>query len=402
MIKPAGKRVLMLLENCSYPSDERVRHEAQTLTSNGYSVSVIAPVGKTQPMHECIDGVEVFRFVAPISAGGLMGYIWEYGYSMLAIFIVSIYVLIRKGFDIVHAAHPPDTFGLIGGFYKLLGKCYILDHHDLAPELYRFARFREGGNIFIYKTLLWFEKLAFRFADHVISTNTSYKEIAIARGGVHQNRITIVRNGPDMEELRCPEVDHALRASARTIIGYVGVTGTQDGVDNLLNALNCMVTELDQKDFRCVIVGTGSAMPGLKLLTKELNLEPYILFTGWVSGQDSVARYLNSCDICVAPEPSDPYNDRSTAAKVMEYMAMGKPVVSFDLPEHRRTAGESALYAKPGDPLDFGKKIVALINDPAQRDILGQTGKERIKTEFSWPNQARKLLEGYGSLFNDA
>ena len=190
----------MLLQNCSYPRDERVRHEARALNSAGYTVSVIAPSLLGQLWHESVDGVHVYRFPGPSSAGNFLGYVWEYGYSMVAIFAISLVVFFREGFDIVHSHHPPDSFVFITAFYKLFGKRVVLDHHDLAPELY-YARFPVGSNRLVYKLLVWLEKLACRYADHVIATNRSYKEIEMGRGRVPEHRITIVRNGPDMNEL---------------------------------------------------------------------------------------------------------------------------------------------------------------------------------------------------------
>jgi len=387
----------MLLENAEYPADVRVRHEAKTLTSAGYRVTVICPAFKSSAWHEIINNVEVYRFVAPPASGGLIGYLWEYGYSMLAIFFLSLIVWITRGFDIVHTAQPPDAFVFIAAFYKIFRKSYILDLHDLSPELY-YARFRGKGNALLYRLLILFEHLSFKLADHVISTNESYKEIAIQRGAVKEDHITIVRNGPDLDESKSPLVDPALRKDGKPVVGYVGVTGIQDGVDNLLKAIHYMVHDLGRTDFMCVIVGDGSAMPQLHSLRSQLGIEQNVIFTGWVGRPEDVAKYLNSMDICVAPEPSDPYNDRSTAVKIMEYMAAGKAIVSSDLPEHNFTAREAAIYAKPNDEADLARKIVALLDDPNRRAVMSKKGLDRIKTDLSWSYQAKKLLEAYSSL----
>lgn len=390
-----GKRVLALLENSPFPHDDRVRHEAATLLAGGYRVTVISAGAKGQSSHDIYDGVNVYRFPSPPASGGFLGYLWEYGYSMVAIFLLSLYVLVKDGFDIVHTAQPPDTFVFIAAFYKLFGKLYVLDHHDLAPELY-YARFKGRGSKVIYGMLVWLEKLSFHFADHVISTNESYKEIALERGRVEDRRITIVRNGPDLKELSSlADTKQDLRKDGRTIIGYVGVTGIQDGVDNLIRAIYYLVQNLGRTDVFCVILGDGGAMPGLKSLAAQLNIASYILFSGWIKSPGEIAEYFKIMDICVAPEPSDPYNNRSTAAKVMEYMAMGKPVVSSDLPEHRFTARDAAIYAKPSDEQDFANKISELIDTPEQRIVMGKAGQARIEAELAWPHQAKHLLDAY-------
>jgi len=398
MGEPKGKRVLMLLENATYPSDERVRHEAVNLLAGGYYVAVISPMGKGQSKHEVLNGIDVYRFPSAPDSNGFLGYFWEYGYSMLAIFLLSLYVLMKKGFDIVHTAQPPDTFVFIAAFYKLLGKLFVMDHHDLAPELY-YAHFGGKGNKMIYWILVRLEKLSFRLADHVISTNESYKKIAFQRGCVEESRITIVRNGPDLKELSSSaDTKQDLRKDGKKIIGYVGVTGIQDGVDNLVKAIHYLVQNLGRTDILCIILGDGNAMPSLKSLAAKLNITPYILFSGWINRPEEIAEYFKVMDVCVAPEPSDPYNNCSTAAKVMEYMAMGKPVVSSDLPEHRFTARDAAIYAMPGDEQDLANKIAELIDNPEQRITMGKTGQARVQTELAWPHQAKKLIEAYQKL----
>jgi glycosyltransferase involved in cell wall biosynthesis len=393
-MKPHKTRILMLLENSAYPTDDRVRREARTLTNAGYSVTVISAGFRGQKRYEQIDGVCVYRYPYPREIAGVLGYLWEYGYSMIAISILSLYVFLRDGFDVIHGHQPPDLIAFIAGFYKVFGKKYVLDHHDLAPDLYE-ARFRGVARPWIRQILLLFERFSCRLADRVIATNNSYRKIELERDGVPEEKITIVRNGPDLHELYQSLPDQSLRKDGKTIIGYVGVTGTQDGVDQLLRAIRHLINDFDKKSFFCIIVGSGDALPGLKLLAEELHISDYINFTGWINGQEKVRSYLNSMDICVAPEPSDPYNRSSTAAKVMEYMAVGKPVVSFDLPEHHYSAQEAALYAQPDDEMDFARQIALLMDSPDDRKKLGEAGLKRIKNVLAWEHQAEALLTMY-------
>jgi glycosyltransferase involved in cell wall biosynthesis len=172
------------------------------------------------------------------------------------------------------------------------------------------------------------------------------------------------------------------------------VTGYQDGIDYFIRALSHLVLDLDVTDVRAVIIGDGDALDSLKALTQELSLEKYIWFAGWQEG-DRLLQLLSTADICVAPEPSNPYNNRSTMIKLMEYMSLGKPIVAFDLNEHRNTAQDAALYAKPNDEMDFAKKIAYLIDNPDRREELGQFGRKRIVEQLAWPHQARQLIEGY-------
>ncbi len=386
----------MLLENNPFPQDPRVRREAATLTSAGYQVSVICPKRKGQPWREIINGTHIYRFPAPPKAKGFLGYLWEYGYSMTAAFLLSILIFFREGFDIIHAHNPPDTFVFIAILYKLLGRQFVFDHHDLSPEMY-YARFDGSGNSTVYRVLVWLEKLSCRVADHVIATNLSYKIVEMERGGVPDEQVTIVRNGPDLNRLRLIEPDQDLRRKGRIIIGYVGVIGFQDGIDYLLRALKHLVNDLGKRDFFCIIIGTGGAWSDMKALATQFNLDEYIWFTGRVSDDDLV-RYLSTTDICVDPDPSNAFTDRSTMIKMMEYMALRKPIVAFDLPEHRFTAQSAAVYARPNEELDFARQLSLLMDDPERRQQMGQIGRERIETALAWSHQEKRLIEAYKAL----
>jgi len=391
-----GGRVLMLLEKGGYPRDYRVRLEARPLAAAGYQVSVICPLDPGQPWREVLDGVRIYRFPAPPAANSFLGYLWEYGYSMVATFVISLFILLREGFDVVHTHNPPDTFVFIAAFYKLLGKRFVYDHHELTPELY-YARFGASGSRLVYQMLVLLEKISCRLADRVIAPNQSYKAVEMQRGHVPEERITIVRNAPTLDRLRPVAPAPGLRQKGKTIISYVGVMGFQDGVDYLLRALRHLAYDLGRTDFLCVLVGAGDALPSLKSLTERLGLANHTLFTGWVHHTE-VDRYLNAADICVAPEPSNSYNDRSTMIKMMEYMALGKPIVAFDLPEHRVTAQDAVLYARPNDELDFAQQIAALMDAPERRKRMGEKGRERVEKELAWPHQEKFLLEAYESL----
>lgn len=394
MTKHVRRRVLMLLENSSYIGDNRVSQEARSLTAAGYHVTVICPRKHQRPWRELVEGVQVYRFPCPPRGDGFLGYIVEYGYAMAAVFLFSLWVLAREGFDVVHAHCPPDSFALIAAVYKLMGKRYVFDHHDLAPEMYYYARFKNGGHPLVYKVLVGLEQLSCRLADRVIATNESYKAIEMDRGGVPEGRISVVRNGPDLKRIRPVEPDPDLQERASTILGFIGAMGPQDGLDYLLRALHHLVYDLDRTDVFCVIIGTGRVLEGLKSLAYELNVEDHVLFTGRIPDREMI-RYLSTTHICVDPDPSNPFNDRCTMIKMMEYMALGKAIVAFDLPEHRVTAQDAAVYARPNDELDFARKIAALMDDPEQRQRMGAVGVARIKTELAWSHQEMHLLTAY-------
>jgi glycosyltransferase involved in cell wall biosynthesis len=397
----ARNRILMLLENLPFPQDLRVRREAYALRAAGYHVTVICPAVDRQPMRETVNGVSVHRYPELRAANGFLGYVWEYGYSMLASFVLSLVVFMSEGFDAIHAHNPPDTFVFIAILYKLFGKRFVYDHHDLSPELYQ-ARFARSGNSVVFRMLVWLEKLSCCFADHVIVTNESYKKIARERGQVPESRITIVRNGIELSHLEgTVEPDRRLREMGKTILGYVGVMGFQDGVDYLLRALHHLVYDRGRTDYYCILIGGGDAWTSLKSQAHKLGLDEYVQFTGFVFGEQ-LRSYLSAADICVDSAPSSPYSDRSTMCKMMEYMSLGKPIVAFDLPEHWFTAQQAAVYVPPNDERAFARAIVELTDDPRRRAACGAFGIHRIKTQLAWDYSIPHLLRVYQTVLPQA
>ena len=407
----------MLVEN-SYPGDVRVKNEAEKLVSAGYSVTVIGLRHAGQKFSDEVNGVRVFR-VPPITIfkklgksgsswlrligffQALIGYVVEYVYFTAACLAVSIYVALRWGFDVVHAHNPPDTLCVIGGFYKVFGKDFVFDHHDLSPELY-LSRFglRTGQRGAAYRTLLAFEKISLRLSTVSIATNESYKAIQIERGGMQPDQVFVVRNGPNLDRIRLVEPDKRLRSMKKSILGYVGVMNPQDGVDYMLRSLHVLVHELKRTDFYCVAVGSGDSIDDLKRLSEELELGDYVWFTGIISEED-LRRSLSSMDICLDPNPSSPLNDVSTWIKVMEYMAMGKPIVAYDLKETRYSAQEAAVYVPPNDEVKFAEAIVELMDQPDRRTAMGEFGRRRVEEKLEWDVVSTKLLDAYGALGGD-
>jgi glycosyltransferase involved in cell wall biosynthesis len=383
----------MLLGNNPYPADVRVRLEAITLVEGGYDVTVLCPRSPGQAGRERLDGVEVYRYRNPAQPKGALGYATEYGAATIAAFVLALRGLVKGGFEVLHAHNPPDTFSLVGSVFKLFGKRFVYDHHDLAPEMYD-ARFGSGANRIVRRTLLLFERLSFRIADHVIATNESYREMAITRGRVPPEKITIVRNGPDLNTAFSAPPDPTLRARAETILAYVGNMARQDGIDHLLRALRHLVYDLGESSTLCVLIGRGDAQEDLRRLADELSLSDHVWFTGFIPRAD-LLRYVATADICVDPDPSNPFNDRSSMIKMSEYMAAGKPIVAFDLPEHRFTAENAAVYAEPNDDFHFARVIAELSRDPQKRAEMGRFGRQRVEETLAWQHSAPRLLEAY-------
>jgi glycosyltransferase involved in cell wall biosynthesis len=394
-----GVRVLHLSENLPLPFDRRVWMELNALRSAGYQVSAICPMGEqwTLPYEE-IDGIAIWRYPPPPPASGFLSYAWEFLYCWLQTARLSIPVLARRGFDVIHAANPPDTFWALAALYKLFGKRYVFDHHDLCPELY-VARFGPGRERSLaYRALRFLEWAQFRTADLVISTNESYRQVAIGRGGMDPARVFVVRSGPSAERFATVrETDPSLRNGKRHLVAYLGVMAPQDGVDHLLRAARVLVHERKRDDVRFILVGAGDSFGDLQRMSHELGLDAVVTFTGRIPDQD-VERVLATADVCVCPDPQNPLNDVSTMNKILEYMACGRPVVAYDLREHRYSAGEAALYAIPNREDDLAAQIARLLDDPDLRARMGAAGRKRFLETMSWEHSRGVLLEAYGVL----
>jgi glycosyltransferase involved in cell wall biosynthesis len=402
----------MLVENF-YPQDTRVRNEATLLVGAGYQVSVIAWRKPGQAFTEEINGVRAYR-VRPcelfdktpsrndgplgmfwLKAKSLLGYMAEYGVFTASCLALTFYVLMKEGFDVLHAHNPPDTLFLVAIPYKLLGKKFVFDHHDLCPELYQ-SRF--GAKAGFYSGLLrFFEARSLSLANVTIATNESYKQIQIERGGRDPKTVFVVRNGPDASRMTPPAPSARLRGMNKTILCYIGALNPQDGVDYLLRSIRYLYYDLKRTDFYCVVMGGGDSLANLRTLAKELQLEDCLELTGFVSEED-LRSNLAAADICVDPDPSSPLNDVSTWIKIMEYMAFSKPIVTFDLKETHFSAREAALYVPPNDEKAFAAGIAKLMDDPALRRKMGEFGRGRVEKELQWKIVSTNLLEAYQQL----
>jgi glycosyltransferase involved in cell wall biosynthesis len=413
-MKAVKGRILMLTES-AFPADTRVRNESNALVNAGYKVGVIAiRKNKHEKMIDKVNGVTVYRvpevalFKKSMSAKSRVrvklyriksagGYIIEYCYFTFACLLVSVYLAMREGFQVIHIHNPPNTLFVIGAIYRLLGKQFVFDHHDLAPELY-VSRYGVEKDM-IYNMLLMEEKLCLRVANVVITPNESYKEIDMKRGKIKSGKIFVVRNGPDVETIHEVASDEALQNKGKKILAYIGVMGPQDGVDYLLRSLREIAYSMKRSDFYCIIIGRGDAVQDLMALRDKLELEDFVYFTGHIPIGDAL-RYLSTADICLDPNPSNPLNDFSTWIKVMEYMALGKPIVSYDLKETRYSAQEAAIYVTPNDEREFAKGIVSLMDDPCKRAKMGEFGRRRVMDQLAWHHVSKNLLLAYESILS--
>lgn len=398
-LESAGKRkkhVLIIVENLPVPFDRRVWREAKALLNNNWSVTIICPEGNNyNESYEYKEGVHIYRHPVTKEEECVIGYLKEYFVALFWEWFLSFKIFIRKRFDVIHACNPPDNIFLIGIFFRLFGVKFIFDHHDLAPESYLAKYGRKG---FFYKALLILEKMTFRLADISIATNNSYKEIAVERGGMNPEKVFIVRNGPELEKFRKVAARKSLKHGKEFLVGYVGTMGKQEGIDLLLDVIRYIVREVGRKDIHFTCIGGGPALNYFRKLSENMNMTSYINFTGRISDNE-LLEILSTSDLCVNPDTPSELNNKSTMTKIMEYMALGRPIVQFDFKEGRFSAQEASLYAKEGSIKDFGEKILAIINKKNLRKKMGDFGYKRVKDKLDWKYSVPNLLEAYAAVF---
>jgi glycosyltransferase involved in cell wall biosynthesis len=393
-------KILIMVQNLPVPFDRRVWMEATTLETAGYDVSVICPKGqhgKFQESHDVLENVHIYRYPAPPEAEGVLGYLVEFSYCWLMTALLSLRVWVARGFDAIHACNPPETYFLLAWFYKLIGKKFVFDHHDLSPEMYVAKGGKKGG--LLYRLLLLLERLTFKTADVVLTTNQSHKRVAMERGGVSPDRIFIVRSGPDLKRLKVLPAEPALKQGREYLGCYLGEMCPQDGVDRLLYAIEHLVKTIGRRDTTFVLMGGGPALKELRALNHELGLEEWVTLMGRVSDYD-LCRYLSTADVCFDPDPYTEWADQSTMNKIMEYMTFGKPIVAFDLTEGRFSAQEAAVYAEPNDVQEFAHLIDELLNDKQRRRAMGEFGRRRVEEKLSWRHSTPNLLKSYSSFIS--
>jgi|HubBroStandDraft_1064217.scaffolds.fasta_scaffold59794_2 glycosyltransferase involved in cell wall biosynthesis len=390
------RKVLIIVENLPVPFDARVWGEALSLSAHGYDVTVLCPKDKkSRKGYEYLDGVHVYRHPMFGEGNSIAGYLIEFFCALIFEFFYTAWIFLRRGFHVIQGCNPPDDIFLVALPFKIFGVKYIFDHHDANPELY-LSKYEKKG--LLYKSQVLLEKLTYRFSDVVMATNGSYRDLAIARGGHRPEDVFVVRNGPDLQRMRALPPDPALKHGKDFLVGYVGNMSVQEGLDILLEvALH--IRNMGRRDIHFTCVGGGPGLAGLRQLVKDMNLEDTVDFTGRIP-DDQLLAILSTADVCVNPDKPCEMNDISTMIKIMEYMALEKPIVQFDLKEGRFSAGDASLYASKDDMVaDFAAKILWLLDHPEERRRMGGIGRRRVETELAWKYSVEHLLAAYERVF---
>ena len=393
------KKILIIVENIPVPFDTRVWNEARSLQTNGYDVTVLCPRAKgCSAPYEFLEGVHIYRHPTAKEGNSPFGYLFEYGYALAWELLYSWWIFMRRGFRVIQGCNPPDDIFLVALPFKLFGVKYIFDHHDASPELYLSKYEKKGA---FYKIQVWLEQATYRTSDVVMATNSSYKELAVSRGGLAPEDVFVVRNGPDLNTFKLVPPKPALKYGKPFLVGYVGTMSIQEGLDILLDVAQ-HIKNLGRRDIHFTCVGGGPGLPELRKMIVDKNLQDTVNFTGRVSDED-LLEILSTADVCVNPDKPCEMNDISTMIKIMEYMALGKPIVQFDLKEGRFSAQDASLYSDVNNQVpDFASKLLWLIDHPDERKRMGEFGRARVENQLAWKYSVKNLLAAYERAFSKA
>jgi glycosyltransferase involved in cell wall biosynthesis len=379
------------------PVDFRVWKEARSLRNAGYEVIVLCPKGwGFNKSYEQLDGVHIYRHPTAKEGNSRFDYLFEYSYALFWETLFSWWIFLRHGFHVIQGCNPPDNIFLVALPFKLFGVKYIFDHHDVIPELY-FSKYERKG--LLYRLQVWLEKATFHCSDVVMSTNNSYRDIAISRGSMREENVFVVRNGVDPKAFKPVPPNPARKNGKKFLVGYVGTMSTQEGLDILIDVAQHL-KNAGRNDVHFTCVGGGPGLASLRQLTREKNLEDTVTFTGRIPEAD-LLEILSTADVCVNPDKPCPMNSMSTMIKIMEYMALGKPIVQFEGKEGRFSAQDASLYSDGNDRVsDFAEKIVWLLDHPEERARMGEFGRRRIEKDLAWEYSVEKLLAAYEKAFS--
>jgi glycosyltransferase involved in cell wall biosynthesis len=403
---PPGK-VLIVVENNSVPMDRRVWYEATALRDAGWQVSVICPDGNNNQsinhthsqeiLPDQLDDIYIYRFPLSYAEKGMVEFLQEYLQAFISISCLSWKIWRKDHFNVIHICNPPDIFFIIGLIYRVMGSKFIFDHHDLFPEL---IQGRYSG--FLGKVLFWIARLTeyctYKFANMVIVTNESYRQVTTERNKIKDDKVIIVRNGPKISQFKKQDPATDLKAGFKFMVCFVGIMGEDDGVLEFVEIIRHIVVDLERTDILFALIGDGSARQAAWENISSFGGLPFVSMPGFIHDDHQLLQYMSTADLFVSPEPPTPMNQLSTFIKIGEYMSMGKPIVAFELKETRRTAEGAARYIHPGDIEAFGRCIVDLLNSPDECREMGKIGQERVKYILGWEHQQKKLLSVYQNI----
>lgn len=384
-----AKHVAVLVENVSIADDNRLQKQVAALLSTGYRVSVIT---RRDPSNEPLrhtSGLRLVEYPAPPDGASTVGHLVEFTVSLLWQAPALLRLHRRHPVDVLQICQPPDLFFPFARVMRLLGAKVLLDQRDLMPEtlLQRYETVPSAP----MKVLSWLERQTQRSVDHSVTVNGHLRDRLVGAGGT-PDRVSVVHNGPVLAR-----VDAAM-AGPRSgghphLVCWAGKMGKQDRVDQVLEVAHHVVHKIGRRDCGFLVIGNGECLEELQARATELGLDDWVEFTGWLA-EEELYRHLAGCDVGLDTS----LQEEVTPVKAMEYMAVGLPVLSFDVEQTRILVEDAGVRVTSGDVDVLAKELVALLDAPEERRRMGALGRRKICEQLAWERQAETYLEVVGRL----
>jgi glycosyltransferase involved in cell wall biosynthesis len=382
-----------MIVHAYYPKSEtRVEREASALVARGYRVDVLCLRDDGDPAFENVDGVDVYRL--PIKRHRGVGKAMQF-LEYLAFFVLVVGKLLRldrrRRYQVVQVHNLPDFLIFSAFFPKLRGAKLVLDLHDLMPEFFAASSKRVMTSVPV-RLLVWQEQLACRFADHVITVTELWRETLIKRG-VPAGKTSVVMNVADDRIFhRAQSSEPRSHVNGAFTIIYHGTLAQRYGIDVAIRAVETARERIPE--LRLIVHGSGEYQNELAALAAQLKLEQHVQFSRRSLSTMELADLIRTADVGIVPNRNDIFTDEILPTKLMEYVALGIPVIAA------RTRAIAAYFDEtmvqffdPGNVDDLANRIVSLHNNRARlADII------RSSDTFNQKHNWAAVAAGYGEL----
>ena len=381
-----------MLAYSTFPSDVRIKREADALISKNYEVDVICLKEKNEIFEEHLKGINIYRISMEKKRGGIKIYFYYYNLAIIKIMLKLLHLSFRKNYTHIHIHNPPDHLLLAALPFKLLFRTkLILDIHDPLPEIFA-SRFEIKINSPIIKTMRVMEWICCKLADKIVTVNETIKD-NLANNGI--KNVLVVMNSAD-EKLFTEEKNktskHKYNFYNKFVVLYEGSIMKRRGLDVLIDSVALLKDKIP--NIYCAIIGDGDYLSNLRQRVKDLGLDDYVGLPG-KRPLEEMPEYVAISDVCVIPFIKSPINEIGVPNKLFEYMIYDKPMIIPKLKAMSRILSEDeCFFFEPGNAADLAEKIMKIHKNPEKAIIRAEYAGKKF-ADYRWENMKNNLYECY-------
>lgn len=375
-------RLLMLLHGY-YPDEPRVAAEVRAASAAGFEVDIVALRSGTRD-DESLEGyVRCIRLPIEHRRGaGPLAALTEYvGFTALAA-AAAARLSFRRRYDVVQIHNPPDFLVLAAAVPLLFGARALLDVHDLSSDMFMMRFGRRPGARLVDRVLRVVERMAARASSAVITVHEPYRR-ELASRGIPREKVTVVMNS--LDEHLLPVVSSYGPTDVFRVV-YHGTVTPHYGVGLIVDAAARVRSRID--GLRVEIYGTGDAIPDLRVRAHELGIEDALVFSEGYLPQAEVLQAVQGASVGVVPNLPSRLNRFALSTKLLEYVALGIPVVSADLPTIREHFSDDEVrFFRAGDASALAEVLETVARDPDGARQRAEAARRRYEA-YRWERSA--------------